>query len=57
MIGILFALIAASGWGASAVFTKIALEKIDTRLGKLNQVKRVEHKSMKFEFNFKRTSQ
>ena len=33
MIGILFALIAASGWGASAVFTKIALEKIDTRLG------------------------
>jgi transporter family protein len=33
MTGILFALIAASGWGSSAVFTKIALEKIDTRLG------------------------
>ena len=29
MTGILFALIAASGWGSSAVFTKIALEKID----------------------------
>ena len=33
MTGIIFALIAASGWGASAVFTKIALDKIDTRLG------------------------
>ena len=33
MTGIIFSLIAASGWGASAVFTKIALDKIDTRLG------------------------
>ena len=33
MTGIIFALIAASGWGASAVLTKIALDKIDTRLG------------------------